>query len=132
MFLRTLITSGAIVGCVSVALGDDWAGLYQAIDAVDGSIDTMAIMPVGDGTYDIRTTSTGFGLCGDDPSPGFLTATGHVEDGSLIRKNVRFSCIGNDKTGELDDGAAYEPNEEVDVLTIKGPYDRVNHYYRID
>ena len=133
MFLKVLLVAGIGLAGTGVALADDddWAGLYQAVDIVDGSVDTLSIAPNDDGTYEIRMSSTGFGMCDEGKSAGALHGTGHVEDGHLVRKDVTFRCLESGETGELK-STRYVPHEELDILTIEGPGGRVTRFHKID
>lgn len=133
MLARSLLlaTALATVGAgAAVANEPDWAGFYTAIDAIDGSIDSLSIVANDDGTYQIVMSSTGLGMCGGGTQSGVITATGHVVEGNLVRGNVIARCAGAEDAQPLPDGT-YVRNGDTGILMLKGPMDRLNYYHPI-
>ena len=129
--MRTGIALAVILaGTGAVLADDDWAGLYQGIDIVDGSHDVMSIVPNGDGTYDIRVKSTGLAYCDDGARPGVIRAEARVEAGQLVREKVAYRCEGEAGFTDMEDGT-YVRDDETGILTIEVRGGRLNHYHRM-
>jgi hypothetical protein len=129
LFVATILTMTVGLG-LAHANDDDWAGFYIGIDALDGSIDQLSIVPNGDGTFDIRMVSDGISLCDAETPAGMIVATGRIVDGQLVRENVRLKCEKADETA-LDDGA-YTRDGETGILTLPAPDDgRQMQYHRL-
>lgn len=121
-----------VIGAVPAHADDaDWAGIYMGVDAADGSIDTLSIAPRGDGTFDIRMSSTEFAACAGGTRGGVVLATGRVVDGRLVRENVTYKCQGDGKAKPFPDGT-YVRDKETGILTIEVPSTgRTNYYHRL-
>ena len=121
-----------VVGVVPARADDaDWAGIYVAVDAVDGSIDTLSIAPRSDGTFDIRMSSTEFAACAGGTRGGVVLATGRIVDGRLVRENVTYKCQGDGEAKPFPDGT-YVRDKETGMLTIEVPsVGRTNYYHRL-
>lgn len=105
---------------------DDWAGLYMGIDARDGSIDYVSIVPTGDGTYEVRTRVSEHSMCS---TAGLVVATAREKDDGLVRENIVVRCDGSDTTIEVSD-TAYGLDD--DILSLKAPDDgRMLYFHRI-
>jgi len=134
MLRRSLLLAAALVAIATGAAvaddDDDWVGFYMAIDAIDGSIDSLSIVANDDGTYQVVMSSTGLGTCADGTEPGVITATGRVVEDQLVRTNVMARCIGADDAQPMPDGA-YVRDEDTGILLLEGPMDRVNTYHPI-
>jgi len=129
LFIATMLTVTAGLG-LAHADDADWAGLYVGIDALDGSIDRLSIVPNGDGTFDIRMVSDGISLCDPETPAGIILATGRIVDGQLVRENVRLKCEAADEIA-LDDGV-YTRDDGTGILTLPAPDDgRQMQYHRI-
>jgi hypothetical protein len=88
MIARIVVVAFAVVSAVGLAYADDWAGFYNGIDEYDGSLDRQSIVPNGDGTYQITIKSDAFSVC-DATDPGaFMSGTGRVVDGTLVRQDT--------------------------------------------
>ena len=125
--------------CMAVILGsspvvaDQFAGFYQGIDAGDGSIDTMSIVPNGDGTYTLRVIASRMSFCliDDTHRSGVLTATARVINGRLSRQDVEVRCEGSDEVLFIPD-STYEYDARNGILTLVAVDDgRLLHYHRI-
>ena len=121
-----------VIGVVPARADDaDWAGIYVAVDAVDGSIDTLSIVRAGDNTFDIRMSSTEFAKCTGGARAGLLLATGRVVDGRLVRENVTYKCRGEQEAKPFPDGT-YVRDNETGMLSIDVPsVGRTMHYHRL-
>jgi hypothetical protein len=108
---------------------DDWAGLYQGLDALDGSVDYMSIVPLGDGKFDIRVVPSVNSYC--DSGVGWNVADGRLEnDGTLVRENVTVYCDG-DEPRSVSDGV-YARDDDTGIVTLEHPDDgRKLYYHRI-
>ncbi|MCP4384487.1 MAG: hypothetical protein GY798_24260 [Hyphomicrobiales bacterium] len=132
LILAALLTTTFGAG-LAYADDDDWAGFYKAIDAADGSVDRLSIVPKGDGTFVIRLTADRHGLCADTAGSGagWATATGTVVDGNLVRREVMVMCDGEAEARPMAD-ATYTRDGDTDILTLELPgHGRVQYYHRI-
>ena len=119
--LITAFLAVAIGAGDASAADDDWIGLYIGIDALDGSVDHLSIVPNGDGSYGIRMTSSALAMCTPAPTAGWIVATGRLVDGNLVREDVVYGCAGSDEMTPLGDGI-YHRNEETGILTIENHF----------
>lgn len=121
-----------VVGVVPARADDaDWAGIYLGVDAGDGTIDTLSIVPKSDNTFDIRMSSTEFAACTGSARAGLLLATGRIVEGRLVRENVTYKCQGDGEAKPFPD-ATYVRDKETGMLTIEVPSaGRTNHYHRL-
>jgi hypothetical protein len=83
----------------------DWVGLYQGLDALDGSIDNMSIMRTGDGEFHIRIVPSRISLC--ESGVGWIVGDGRLADGVMVRHNSLLFCEG------------HEPEPLVDVEIVR-------------
>jgi hypothetical protein len=123
MFTRVLLVVGLLLATAGLNLAqadeDDWAGYYIGLDAQDGSIDRLSIVPNGDGTFDIRMVSTAISLCDPSDPAGVITATGRLVDGQLVRENVLLRCQGAEEISLKD--TTYTRDEGTGILTMPAP-----------
>ncbi|MEM7443968.1 MAG: hypothetical protein AAF414_11635 [Pseudomonadota bacterium] len=118
------------VFCAQAALaeGDDWAGLYQAIDPVDGSVNYLSIVPLGDGLYELHVTVSHHGRC---EAPAVIVATGRLADDNLHREQATLHCRGADSPVEHGD-SAYSLDHDNRIITHTASMDgRRMHFHRI-
>lgn len=131
-----MVGIGQIAGAALVCLGAaipaladdaDWAGMYKGLDARDGSVDHLSIVPVGDGKFDIRIVPSTNSMC--DDGRGWIVAEGRLSDGALLRENVTVHCRGAEpKT--VSDGVYYR-DQETGMLTIESADDGRKLYYHL-
>jgi len=112
-----------------IADDDDWAGLYQGLDAFDGSVDYLSIVPSSDGKFDIRVVPSAISLC--ESKVGWIVAEGRlVDDETLARENVKVHCS-DAEPKSVPDGV-YSRDDQTGILTIETPDDkRTNYYHKI-
>lgn len=109
---------------------DEWTGYYMAIDALDGSIDSLSIVHNEDGSYRILMSSTGLAFCKDGAEAGLISATGKVIDGKLVREQVKYTCAISHESKPLPD-STYTRDPATGILKLDGPSNRVNYYHPI-
>lgn len=136
MARRTVILAAAAIGlCVGPASADedDWGGLYKAIDAKDGSVDRLSIVPDDQRSFIVRMTSTGISLCADssDNTAGWITATGRLTDDGMVRENAMLTCAATGESRPIAD-STYKLDDDTEILTINTPDDgRAIYYHRL-
>ena len=99
------------VKLAEVASDDDWAGVYIGIDAGDGSLNRMIILPGEDGNYRIVQKSSQYASCEETHPSAVTTADGRVVGEALRRENTQRRCT---DTGDL------KPAGEVELERIPG------------
>jgi hypothetical protein len=117
----------------SPALADKFAGFYQGLDGEDGSLDSMSIVPNGDGTYTMRIRADRYGYCLDEEGhrSAFVTATGRVIDGNLVRQDALAFCEGADEPISIPD-FVYDFDARNGILSVDAPrLGRILYYHRI-
>jgi hypothetical protein len=123
MFTRGLLVIGLLLTTAGLNLAhaddEDWTGFYIGLDAQDGSIDRLSIVPNGDATFDIRMVSTGISLCDPANPAGVITATGRLVDGQLVRENVLLRCQGAEEVILKD--TTYTRDADTGILTMPAP-----------
>lgn len=124
------IALATMAGAGAAADENDWTGFYTAIDAIDGSIDSLSIVAIGDDTYRIVMSSTDLAMCSDGTQPGVILATGRVVEDSLVREKVVAKCAGASVEQALPDGV-YLRDEDTGVLMLNGTMGRENYYHPI-
>ena len=92
-------------------------GLWEGIDAVDGSGMQRSITQDPDGTLRVVGRETFFSFCNGEP--GIIVGTGVIDHGRLYVEDQRLKCSGG---SEIDISAIYELNRRDDTL-IETPYD---------
>jgi hypothetical protein len=112
-----------------IADDDDWTGLYQGLDAFDGSVDYLSIVPSSNGKFDIRVVPSVISLC--ESKVGWILAEGRlVDDETLARENVKVHCSGAEPKSVPD--GVYRRDDQTGILTIETPDDkRTNYYHKI-
>jgi hypothetical protein len=128
-WLASVLT--VVISAVPARADDaDWAGIYVGVDAIDGSIDTLSIVPTSVNTFDIRMSSTEFVKCTGSARAGFLVATGRIVDDRLVRENVTYKCRGDGEAKPFPDGTYVR--EETGILTLEVPsVGRTMYYHRL-
>jgi hypothetical protein len=58
-----------------------------------------------DDTYRIAMSSTKLAFCTNGTQAGWITATGRVVDGKLVRREVKYRCDGSDEMKPLPDSS---------------------------
>jgi len=134
MTIRTFVAAAVLLATVGLANAqadeDDWAGLYIGLDAQDGSIDHLSIVPMGDGAFDIRMVSDGISLCDPEHASGVIVATGRLVDGQLVRENVRLRCEGAEEVPIAD--GSYTRDKKTDIVMLAAPDNgRQMQYHRM-
>ena len=104
----------------------DWAGLYQGIDALSGSVDFLSIVPLGEGKFDVRAKPGIFVLC--ESRDGWIVADGRLADGKLMRENTQIHCGGGAATTTIPD-TVYTRDEATGILTLEAYNDQRKLYY---
>ena len=129
-FVGAAVISLTLAGGPVSAAEDGFSGYYMGIDAKDGSVDSLSIVKMPDGSFKITVSSSGLVFCDEGQQPGFITATGRVDGDRLLRENVVAKCVGSAETFKMDDGV-YTWSDDGRVLSIQAPQGRLNHYHRI-
>jgi len=109
-----------------VADDTDWAGFYQGIDGLSGSVDRVSIVPLGDGKFNIRIKPGIFVLC--ESRDGWIVADGRLSDGKLMRENTQIHCGGGAATTTIPD-TVYTRDEATGILTLEAYNDQRKLYY---
>lgn len=110
----------ALVGvCMLGTLGNadqvSWSGLYKGLDARDGSIDYLSIVPTGPDTFDIRIMPSAISSC--ESGVGWVLAEGRLEsDGTITRHNSIRVCDGVDRQDMAD--AVFQRDPETGVVSF--------------
>ena len=123
--ISMLLTMGA--AGLAHADDDDWAGLYQAIDSGDGSINYLSIVPLGGGRYELVKSISLHDRC---EGPAVIVATGTIVNRQLVREDVVLRCEGADA---VDHGeATYTLDRDNEIISVPAAIgDRQIHYHRI-
>ena len=131
--MRTAAIILGLVGSLAaagpaVAEDDEWAGLYLGVDAGDGSLDYLSIVPLGDGKYDVRIAVSDHSMCSD--APGVVRTTGHVEDDRFVREEGELVCDG--AAAVAHPGVVYELDADNKILATQAPDDaRMLYFHRL-
>ncbi len=114
---------------VTPALADDedWAGMYQGLDSLDGSIDYMSIVPLGNGMFDIRIVPSRISICDTETGAGVITALGRLTDEGLVREKPLLKCFGLEPRIIKD--SLYTRDDKTGILTPLASYDGRKHYF---
>ncbi|MCP4383155.1 MAG: hypothetical protein GY798_17330 [Hyphomicrobiales bacterium] len=132
LIFAALLAATFCIGSAHAA-DDDWAGFYMGIDALDGSVGRMSIIPNGDGTFAIRVTAAAISMCADGPGSGagWVSGTGRIVDGSLVRKDAMLTCDGAGEARPISDWT-FTRDEDTGILTLgAGDDGRKLFYHRI-
>ena len=92
-------------------------GLWEGVDAMDGSGIQRSITQGHDGKLKIVGRETFFSYC--NGQPGIIVGTGILHHGRLYAKDQRLKCSDG---SEVDTSAVYELNPS-DQTLIETPYD---------
>lgn len=115
---------------VSSGPNDAWAGIFAGVDAYDGSLDWMSIVPNGDGTYRIKVKSNSFGFCDTTDPQAIMTGTGRIVDGKLVRQNTVATCSDGDKKPLDDRTYTLDPTTGIVSLSANST-DRTLYYHQL-
>jgi hypothetical protein len=132
--MKKVVVALGLVGSLiaagpAVADEDDWTGFYLGIDAADGSLDYLSIVPLGDGRFDIRIAVSGHSMC-SGAGAAVVHATGRLEDDRLVREEGELVCDGADKVAHP--GVVYELDEDEKFLATQAPDDgRMLYFHRL-
>ncbi len=116
--LAFMFVFGAFNTAPVLADDDDWAGLYQAIDPKDGSINYMSIIPKGNNQYELQVAVSDHAMCS---APAVIVASGRVENNKLFREQVILRCQGEQEVGHSD--ATYDLDEDNEIISLTAPLD---------
>lgn len=129
-FFVAAVLLGAGVLTAPLALAQDkqagFAGLWEGVDIVDGSLRTVAIADLdGDGIWDVHAHDTFWTLCAGPQ--GIAAMTGTIEADGVLRVKGIVRCpdgkeIDGEATytpqGDLADGAIVEHLVGTDFVTL--------------
>ncbi len=120
--IRATVAAALLVACLLEAaagyaqdLGEDFVGLWQGVDNVDGSLRTISITDLdGDGILEVRAHDTFWSLCSGDQGNGYTT--GRLDDDGVLRTAGSIQC----QSGvEVSLENTYTPQGEADGLIVE-------------
>ncbi|WP_421723893.1 hypothetical protein [Bauldia sp.] len=125
--------AAVVVGLATTASGlaDDqsaksFVGLWQGVDNVDGSLRTISITELDDGTFNVLAHDSYWTMC---EGPGGLeTDTGQVDDKGVLQLTGQVNCRSG-ATVEFDTRYTWEDgtlHEEVVDAPFRTIYFRIN------
>ena len=121
---------GALIAAgPAVADDDDWIGVYLGVDAADGSMDYLSIVPGDDDTFAITIAVSAHGMC---PGTGaaVVHAAGRLDGDRLVREEGTLTCAGADAVAHP--GTVYELGKNNRYVAAPAPNDgRKLHFHRL-
>jgi hypothetical protein len=113
---------------IAQADDSDWAGLYQAVDPVDGSINYMSIAPQDDGHFVLHIVVSDHGMC---DAPAVIVASGRLQNDAMIREDVFLRCHGSAEDVPHSE-ATYSLDAANGIIVYSAAFDgRTMYFHRI-